>query len=66
MEWVAGITTVALVGICLKLATGKVSRHECNANINAIKIENKYLREKIDDIKEDTKEILRRNGGKRD
>lgn len=65
MEWLQGITVVVLLGVCLKLVAGKVSRYECKSNIDMIKIEIKYLKERIDEIKKDTKEILRRNGGER-
>ena len=67
MEWVAPISTFGVFIICLSLyniANGKLKRIEdTKVSREVCQIVSKDLKEDITEIKNDVKEILRRNGG---
>ena len=65
MELIQPIGIIILLGICLKLTSNKVNRHECHAHIGDLKNRIETIKTDIVEIKADTKELLRRNGGER-
>lgn len=59
-----GIFCILLFGVFMTQVTKKVSRTEFRAHMDMVNLKIDHIKERVDEIWKDTKEVLRLNGKK--